>query len=50
MCRLEGGCQKKCAAIAEQDYLSEQYITQMIRNIETMGPYIVLAQGFCLAA
>lgn len=34
--------------LLEQDYLSEQYITQMIRNIETMGPYIVLAQGFAL--
>lgn len=39
-----------CSAqpLLQEGYISERYVTQMIRNIENMGPYIVLAPGFAL--
>lgn len=39
---------KSALPLREEGYLSDGYIRQMIRNIEEMGPYIVLAQGFAL--
>ena len=40
--------EKSALPLLEEGYLTEGYIQQMIRNIEQMGPYIVLAQGFAL--
>lgn len=34
--------------LLEEGYISESYVRQMIRNIDEMGPYIVIAQGFAL--
>lgn len=40
--------EKSAQRLLEEEYLTTGYIKQMIRNIEQMGPYIVLAQGFAL--
>lgn len=40
--------EKSALPLLHEGYITEGYITQMIRNIEQMGPYIVLAQGFAL--
>lgn len=34
--------------LLNKGYISEQYVHRMLRNIEEMGPYIVIAQGFAL--
>lgn len=34
--------------LLQEGYLTEGYIDQMVKNIEVMGPYIVLSQGFAL--
>lgn len=39
---------KSAQPLVEESYIKDSYVHQMIRNIEEMGPYIVLAPGFAL--
>ncbi|MFR5524442.1 MAG: hypothetical protein ACLTJG_05795 [[Clostridium] innocuum] len=48
MCRLEGAVRRSAQPLLEQDYLSEQYITQMIRNVKQWDR-ISCWPGLCLA-
>lgn len=39
-----------CSAqpLLKEGYVTESYVRQMVRNIDEMGSYIVIAQGFAL--
>lgn len=44
----EDAVRKSAQPLLEEGCICDRYITQMIRNIQQMGPYIVLAPGFAL--
>lgn len=44
----EDAVRKSAEPLLKEGYLTQGYITQMVRNIKQMGPYIVLAPGFAL--
>lgn len=44
----EEAVKRSAERLLEDGYIKESYVSQMIKNIKKMGPYIVLAPGFAL--